>query len=621
MLEERERVEASKINAMSNALLELSKIDVIQEFFYAGIGTIALIILYPFFPSYFWDEPYRDVICSIIVITFFFAFIILNQPNAKREMFKVNYKRNIILFTIFNLAILNFLFFQTDFGCNALHQDNFYRSAYITQMAYSGIPQDMNYKGYSAFMAPLYWYLLALIAIVFHIESYKMVRIGFLISYYILPILLYEFWKKIFNNKTSFLITAIFFTFIANYFEIIWMDHLIGYMFFIPFFIYYFENYTNKDFTKKDYIIAGIIGSVLVCTFYLYFILVPIYLLINLIQDIFQDNLEIYKKKFKRIMIITIFIFIFSLWFWIPLTLNIVLIGLENHQNNFFPKYALDMPFEAYFKLNLFSVILILGLVFILMKYKSSKLFRILGNIVFSVYILYFLGYIGLLIGFPLVHFRVLVVSHYVLIIAFVLFYIEFFRILKENNLLKQFKQKVSIKSVEIFLIIIIIFYQNYENTVDLYKSDYYERSLNQEVPEEVEIFKELDYKNKVFLTQYYEVAAFLPIYLFIANNPHFSHPSALNNERINFLEDLSECESSKEFYKKIMESKFGPIDYFILEQCDANATEFLFDTAQIEHYPYRMNVKIYFREELFESESYFERHRIKGEIIYQTVY
>ena len=134
-------------------------------------------------------------------------------------------------------------------------------------------------------------------------------------------------------------------------------------------------------------------------------------------------------------------------------------------------------------------------------------------------------------------------------------------------------------------------------------------------------MFLELDYEDKVFLTQYYEVAAFLPIYLFIVYNAHFNHPSALNNERIKFLKELAECDSSKEFYEKIISSKYGPIDYFILEPCDDNATEFLFDTAQLEYYPERWDVKIYFREELFESESYFERNKIKGVIIYKTIY
>ncbi|MFX0072592.1 MAG: arabinofuranosyltransferase, partial [Candidatus Hermodarchaeota archaeon] len=174
---------------------------------------------------------------------------------------------------------------------------------------------------------------------------------------------------------------------------------------------------------------------------------------------------------------------------------------------------------------------------------------------------------------------------------------------------------------VEIVLIIIIIFYQNYENTVELYKSTEYKESLTEEIPDEIDIFLELDYKDKVFLTQYYEVAAYLPIYLFVVHNAHYGHPSSLNNERLYFLMELSECKSSKEFYNKIMNSKFGPIDYFILEPDDDNATKFVFDAGQMESFPYRSNVKIYFEEDLFESRAYFKKLKIKGEIVFKTVY
>ena len=621
MSDKQDIVENSLINSVKIKVVEFLKFEIVQELFYAGVGTLPFILIFSFFPRIFWEEPYRNIIVAIIVLSFFFVFIIFNRPNAEKELFKTDYKRNIILFTIFNLAILIFLFFRTEFGPNGVHQDNFYRSAFITQMAYSGIPQDFAYKGFSAFMAPLYWYILALIAKIFHIKPYKMVKIGFLLSYYILPILLYESWKKIFNSKKSFFITASFFTFVANYLEIIWMDHMISYMFFIPFFVYYFENYSKKEFSTKDYIIAGLIGSLLISTFYLYFILVPIYLSISLIQDKVQNNIEKFREKLVRIFYISIFIIIFSSWFWIPLTLNIIFIGLESHQNLFFPKYALDMPFQAYLEFNLFGLLLLIGVIFIIMKYKSSFLLKILGNLVLSVYILYLLGYIGLLIGFPIVHYRVLIVSHYILIVAFALFYIEFFQILKDSEILTKYRGKINIQSVEILIFIILIFYQSYENSVELYKSDYYERSINEDIPDEVEVFSELDYEDKVFLTEYYEVAAFLPIYLFIVNNPHLSHPSSLNNERIRFLKELSECDSAKEFYKKIMESKFGPIDYFILEPCGENETEYLFDTAELEYYPERMTIKVYFNAELFESESYFERSKSKGIIIYKTIY
>lgn len=621
MSKEEKFVEQSKKDIIITKIKFFSKIEIVQEFFYAAIGTIAFQIIYSLFPRRFWDEPFRTTFCTLLILLFFIIFIVLNQSNSKTSFLKTNYKRNIILFTVFNLAILTFLFYRTEFGYNGLRADNFYRSAFVTQMAYSGYPQDFAYKGFSAFMAPLYWYILALIARLFHIEPYKMIKIGFLISYYILPILLYEIWKKLFNKKISFFITAIFFTFIVNYSEIIWIDHLISYMFFIPFILYYFENFKNKEFIRKDYMMAGLLGALLFCTFYLYFILIPIYLTINLIQCKIKDKLNIFKEKFRRILIITVYMVFFSVWFWLPLLINIIYLGSESHQNLFFPKYALDLPFEAYFEFNLFSLILILGVIFILMKYSSSNILNFLGNLVISVYILYFLGYIALLVGYPIVHYRVLVVSLYALVIAFVLFYFEFFRSLKENENIKKYKYIINFDAIEIFILLIIIFSQNYTNTIRLIKSDEYEKSLNQEIPDEVDVFLELDYEEKIFLTQYYEVAAFLPIYLFIVHNAHFNHPSALNNERIKFLKELVECDSSKEFYEKIISSKYGPIDYFILEPCDDNATEFLFDTAQLEYYPERWDVKIYFREELFESESYFKRYKIKGVIIYKTIY
>ena len=86
-----------------------------------------------------------------------------------------------------------------------------------------------------------------------------------------------------------------------------------------------------------------------------------------------------------------------------------------------------------------------------------------------------------------------------------------------------------------------------------MYKSDYYQDALNENVPRRVNIIEQLDYENKVFLIHYYEVAAFLPINLFVVYNPHFSHPSGLNNERVVFLQEIAESKDSKEFYQEIM--------------------------------------------------------------------
>lgn len=605
---------------LKSLVLRFLNIDIIQELTFAGIGCLSFLYLYRIFPNDFWDPKARNTFCALLILSFFIVYLIFNQPNSKNKIFKVNYKRNIIIFTIFNFAILSFLFYETKLGYNGISNDNWYRIAFITKIVNSGYPQDFTFKGYSAFMAPLYWYFLALIAIIFRIEPYKMIKLGFLFSYYLFPILLYESWKKIFDKKLSLIITIIFFTFITNYHEINWIDHMIGYMFLIPYFLYYFENINNLKFSKKNMIFAGFIGSILVCTFYLYFIVVPIYYVINF----FQNREEFFDKKFKRIMIIGISIILFSSWFWFPLTLDILKYGVESHQNLFYPIDAWSVPFEMYFQFDLKALILFMGIVFILLRYRYSQELKIFGNIVLTTYLLYIIGYIGYLAGFPIMHYRILTVSHYVIYISFVVFYVKFFEFFTEKEIynIKISKLNLNFKILQTYLLISIIFYQNYVNTVSLYKSKYYYRARTQKVDEDlIEIFEELDYEDKVFLTQHTRIAMYLPIYLFICHNAHYSHPSALNNERVEFLVELSECDSSKEFYDKIMDGQFGPIDYFFLEPSNENATKFYFDKMEYEKLPDREKVKVTFNAELFENDKYFKKIIIKGKIIYKTRY
>jgi len=134
-----------------------------------------------------------------------------------------------------------------------------------------------------------------------------------------------------------------------------------------------------------------------------------------------------------------------------------------------------------------------------------------------------------------------------------------------------------------------------------------------------IDVVDELDYEDKVFLTQFRMVAAYRPIYLFLLTNPYFSHPSALYNERVKFLVKLSEAESSSEFFEMATDNKFDAIDYFWLEP-ENNNTEFIL-TVAIEKFPEgRDYYEIVFKIELFENPRYFKKIEIDGEIIFETL-
>ena len=592
-------------------LISIIKLDLFQELIFAGIGCLFFFILYPFFPKRYWNKTYRNIFILILILSFLLILLIFNQANPKRNFFKINYKRNIILFSIFNFAMLYFLLFRTSFGINGISGDNFYRSAYITQMAYSGYPQDFAYKGLSAFMAPLYWYFLALLARLFQIKPYKMLKIGLLIIYYIFPIILYEIWKKIYNKKMAFIVTILsFFVF----YDTTALDHFIGYMLIVPFFLYYYENFACKKFTRKDYIIGGFLGSIVFCTFFFYFLIIPIYYLISLIQnkDEFRDN-------FKHILYISLSLLLFSSWFWVPYLKDIITIGFESHQQKYYSGGLLSMPFKDYFTFGVGGAIQFFGLIYIIRKYKVSRDIKILGNIILSVYILYLIGFIGMMINNPINHGRFLRISSYALIISSSIFYVRFFYFIANNDNLVKYKINLNIKQIEIYILIFIIASQNYRIFTYISNSSSYEAALEEDYPSKtIDIFKELDYEDKVFLTNEWRVAAYIPIYLFLLPNPYFSHPSALYNERVEFLVELSECDSSKKFHKKIINNKFGPIHYFFLDVED-NSTKLVFDVA-VEKFPDgREYYEIEFERELFEDENLFEEIIIDGKLIYRT--
>jgi len=148
-----------------------------------------------------------------------------------------------------------------------------------------------------------------------------------------------------------------------------------------------------------------------------------------------------------------------------------------------------------------------------------------------------------------------------------------------------------------------------------------YEGTLEEDRPAAlIDIFEELDYEDKVFLTTKYRVAAFIPIYCFLLPIPYYSHPSALYNERVKFLVELSECESSNKFHKKVVENEFEPIDYFFLDR-EKNNTVFTFEVA-VETFPDgRKYYEIEFERTLFLNPRLFKEKIIDGKIIYKTIY
>jgi len=281
----------------------------------------------------------------------------------------------------------------------------------------------------------------------------------------------------------------------------------------------------------------------------------------------------------------------------------------------------LTFPLLSYFQISFFGLIFLIGAVYIIGKYSTNFDLKIFGNLLLSINIVFLIGFIGIFINFPIMHIRFLYVAYYILIISSSIFYVRFFYFLSKTDFFKKKGIKMDLRLIKVYAIIGFIFFQYTSYLISISNSPYYDATIEEDYPADlIDIFEELDYEDKVFLTTKYRVAAYIPIYLFLLPNPYYSHPSSLYNERVKFLVELSECESPEAFHKKVVKNSFEPIDYFFLK-FENNYTVLVFKVA-VETFPEgRDYYEIKFDRALFQDPDLFKEIIIEDKIIYKTKY
>lgn len=562
----------------------------------------------------------------VVFILFFGFFLILLVnfiPNLKSKIEK--YSWNMILFSSFNVALLYFLFRETEFGLYGLSPDLdvWFRTAYINKISSLGKLGDFAYKNKSMFYSPFYCLILGICSNIFNIESYKMIKYGFLLVYWLTPILAYHSWIKIIKPSSSFIVSTSFFVFIADFNGIYQIEKRISLLFLIPYILIFYGNYHDIQLQGKGLIKAGFFGSILFCTYFsLFFVLIPLFIIDFLIKPkVFL------KKKVLNIIKIGTIIALFSSYFIFPLFFDLVRYGMENHQNfNISDAYINPLNFIQNTHISLLSFV---GFTVLLSNCKS-ELINELRKLFFATLSIILIGYFAFLFDFPIFHRQFYPMLSYILIIAAIIYLLEIFPnglkalIFRINNQTKKLDYKNKTKHIQksivntcVIFCFLLVGTQNISNGIDFSTSPGFEDSINQEIPEnEIAIFSILDFENKVFLTNNLQAVPYLPIYLY-SINAHFSHPSSLLNQRNEYLlNNLSNSKNGIDFYKNILLNPYDVIDFFYLNEY--NDTH-LYYSAKFEYGFTYYAQNIFFKKTWFENQTLFQTLVINGKTIYKT--
>lgn len=507
---------------------------------------------------------------------------------------KQNYTLTISILATNMLIATIWMMSGTSITLGGIGGDNYFSTSIIATFMHTYNNEDYTFTGLSSFYPFYFHYLMAKLGYFFEWTPHKTFKYGAFLIVYVSPILTYIFWKKIYDDQESFLITlgTLFVYGIGMYlrkpFEVITLFLI------VPWWIYYFS---ISEKTYKNAIIGGAIGGLFFGIYYYWFfpiVLSSLYLFIANHKNIIEE------KTYKYYLVLGISLMIIASPYLYPYLSDLIFIGSEPYQNRWFTPEHLNFPLQKITEIKDFFFLI--GLVYLITSRKKlveKHLFILLT----ASYVWTFLGHLGIANDTPLLHTKV---SDFINLILSISFVLAIYRTLI------YFKADYDLKVISTFVVVIITVSPFFTNLSNHYNSKDLLTSKNFKPPHIVKDKKLINMlSGKTILASSRKIRQLNPylyIRFFTEFNAHYAHPSSLTSQRLKFLNMLSKSKNQK-FIKWILHNnKFSKIDYIWLEEKNFKVTHDNFPNLK----PYK-KIKIQFREDFFKS-----LNKVKG---YKNLY
>lgn len=533
------------------------------------------------------------LLANLVQFGFIFIFLIIcltKIPDKKKLLW------GLLLLSIFTFIVINLSFKDVAFAKGGYSGDMGFLTAYVTKFANFNGFIDFGYKGLTSFYPPLYYYILGKISAIFSIPPYKMLKYGMLTACFMCPFISFWIWRKITDFKIAILLGFSILLFHDWYKINAWIALIL----FVPWWLYYVENIYGKFFTRKNYIIGGLIGGIIVMLQYYWILIGLLFTLIkyviNFIENRYTLKPAIIKADIQNKLKIGFIALLVAGFYLIPYAYTLIFHETESLQNNYFVESMIFLPFDS-FKSIFPGLLYITSLIYLIFIANRDAIAKNLSILILTIYIFCFTGNLMVWTETPVLHFK----SHYFL--KYLLAVIFFYAIGHALFINKTINQKINTSKTPIFisLILLLIFlsqyYYRYE--INFYaKKDGEKYQYPAETIQDVKTHTNGNYKGNVYLFDQKEPVIFLPLFAFLMWNPHFSHPAALHSNRVNFIKKVSIIKDPDFFTYALKNNDYNKIDGIFFKKEQPNILRFTKD-----NFPNGVkNTKIHFDSSLVHS-------------------
>jgi hypothetical protein len=463
------------------------------------------------------------------------------------------------IFSVYGLVTYSVIFNGTPYSLHAFWGDQAYRQAMILKFVTFACPMDFFYKDLPAFYPPVYFLLLSFWSRLFSVEAFKMLKIGGMFIYFVGPILLYILWSRLVSPFRALLVTVASFLYCAfNHFISAYSPPaFLGNIFFVPWWLIYIEQVRSPAGDWKHYLSGGLIGGLIFMTYPYPFFIGGFLLLLRSTallkwNYLWGDN----TSRLKQAWMVLGCAALFSAPYWLPPLVAILIQGGKPLDQEYLRFHHTGLKF----KFLEFSVpgLLFLGSIYYALRRPHKPLNRGLLMLVGGALLFYLLGSLLALLGSIDRPVNLPKAKEFIVFLAGPLVGLGLAGTMRLGRRRKKGGTAVAV----VASLILLFFCRTLNSNVTHEQVKTARKSTGRSW--DFDSAEMLQRQGRVFLLADVTFPAFYPVYVFIANNQHYSHPASRFVQRWDFLCLLQEINDPFLFHTALKHNVFDRVDYFM---------------------------------------------------------
>jgi hypothetical protein len=535
------------------------------------------------------------------------AFILV---NAVLWLSKLNWRAKAVIgaliLGVYGYFEIGLILNGTPFSSYAYWGDQKFRQAMILKFMELGYFTDFYYHDLTPFYPPLLYLTLAGIAKLLSIPAYFMLKIGGMLIYLFGPMFLYWLWRPLIGTIRAWLV--VLFTFLvcsASYPYMLSAPHaFVATGIFIPWWLRYIENIKGHSTDRLQYLIGGLLGTVIITTYY-YPLFVGVFLL--LLRMLLGKRAEFIRShrgfRWGRAFGVGASTALFSSWYWGPILWS-ALSGDFNAsiaQWHHIDSTSLGMDYTAF---SWVGVLYLGGLIYSVCRCRNAlhrSLLMVIGAVL--PYLL-----VGSVIG-ALDHPINLIKARDMLTV----FGGTFIGLMAAAWLRRRTRPKRRWIAPALAFVTLLILCDGFNGFA---KSGMVKIARTAYVPTWGTDSTEMANRaGSVFLCGHETFLSFYPVYTFLAANEHYSHPVCQFKKRYDLLDLLEQVDDPRVVNIALRTNVYDKVDFFMPHR---EASEFDI-TVSLSNYPNKYFTRVFrFPETLVADSALFGQRT--GEDLYEVM-